>query len=40
MLAVTIAITEAIARFLLYWLHEWAWNRSNWGKDIPRLPKM
>lgn len=38
-LAITIAITEAIARFLLYWLHEWAWNRSSWGKNIPRLSK-
>ena len=27
-----IAITEGVTKFFLYWLHERAWNRINWGR--------
>ncbi|CAK0747282.1 hypothetical protein CCP3SC15_140010 [Gammaproteobacteria bacterium] len=36
--AATIAATEVVAKIVLYWLHERAWNRTTWGKNKPRLP--
>lgn len=38
-LAITIAIAETITRFFLYWLHQRAWNRTNWGIYNQRLPR-
>ncbi|CAK0765705.1 hypothetical protein CCP3SC1_460014 [Gammaproteobacteria bacterium] len=30
-LAATIAITEIMTKITLYWLHERAWNNTQWG---------
>jgi uncharacterized membrane protein len=32
-LAGAIAFTEIVTKVVLYWMHERAWNRVNWGKS-------
>lgn len=32
-LAGAIALTEIVTKVGLYWLHERAWNRVNWGRN-------
>ncbi|CAK0757830.1 DUF2061 domain-containing protein [Gammaproteobacteria bacterium] len=39
-LAATIALTEVVTRFFLYWLHERIWNRTTWGRYNPKLPRL
>ncbi|CAK0759686.1 DUF2061 domain-containing protein [Gammaproteobacteria bacterium] len=38
-IAATIAAGEIVAKLVLYWLHERAWNRTTWGRHKPRLPR-
>lgn len=33
-LASGIALTEIMTKVILFWLHERAWNKINWGKKI------
>ena len=35
-LAATIAVTEVVTKVTLYWIHERAWNRTQWG--VKRYP--
>jgi len=36
-LAMSIAVTEIITKISLYWLHERAWNRVQWGINREHL---
>lgn len=36
LLASGIAFTEIMTKVFLFWMHERAWNRVDWGKDIPK----
>jgi uncharacterized membrane protein len=36
LIASSIALTEIVTKISIFWIHERAWNRIDWGKDIPK----